>query len=45
MKILLYDMGAYTQNDIMESLEYLGIAYKNVLYKQVKEEHLSQLII
>ena len=33
MKLLLYDMGAYTQNDIMDALDKLGISYKNVLYK------------
>jgi len=33
MKLLLYDMGAYTQNDIMDTLNNLGIFYKNVLYK------------
>lgn len=33
MKILLYDMGAFTQNDIMLALDKMGIAYENVLYK------------
>lgn len=33
MKILLYDMGAFTQNDIMSTLDKMGIAYENVLYK------------
>lgn len=33
MKILLYDMGAYTQNDIMDALTKMGIEYKNVLYR------------
>lgn len=33
MKLLLYDMGAYTQNDIMDTLDNMGISYKNVLYK------------
>lgn len=33
MKILLYDMGAFTQNDIMATLDKMGIAYENVLYK------------
>lgn len=33
MKILLYDMGTYTQTDIMSTLDKMGIAYKNVLYK------------
>ena len=33
MKLLLYDMGAYTQNDIMEALDRMGILYRNVLYK------------
>lgn len=33
MKILLYDMGAFTQNDIMSALDKMGIAYENVLYK------------
>lgn len=38
MKILLYDMGAFTQNDIMSALDKLGIAYENVLYK-LKDVH------
>lgn len=33
MKILLYDMGAYTQNDIMEKLENMNISFRNILYK------------
>lgn len=33
MKILLYDMGAYTQTDIMLALDKMGIGYKNILYK------------
>lgn len=33
MKLLLYDMGAFTQNDIMSALDKMGIAYENVLYK------------
>ena len=33
MRLLLYDMGAYTQNDIMETLDRMGISYQNVLYK------------
>lgn len=33
MRLLLYDMGAYTQHDIMEALDCMGIAYKNILYK------------
>ena len=33
MRLLLYDMGAYTQHDIMETLDCMGIAYKNILYK------------
>lgn len=33
MKLLLYDMGAFTQNDIMSALDGMGIAYENVLYK------------
>ena len=33
MKLLLYDMGAFTQNDIMYELDKMGIAYENVLYK------------
>ncbi len=33
MKILLYDMGAFTQNDVMWALDKMGIAYENVLYK------------
>lgn len=33
MKILLYDAGSYTQADIMETLEEMGITYKNVFYR------------
>lgn len=33
MRLLLYDMGAYTQQDIMEALDKKGIEYRNVLYK------------
>lgn len=33
MKLLLYDMGAYTQNDIMDTLNSMNIPYKNVLYR------------
>lgn len=33
MRLLLYDMGAYTQQDIMETLDCMGISYKNILYK------------
>ena len=33
MRLLLYDMGAYTQQDIMETLDGMGISYKNILYK------------
>lgn len=33
MKLLLYDMGAYTQQDMMETLCFMGISCKNVLYK------------
>ncbi len=33
MKLLLYDMGAYTQQDIMETLAKMGIEYRNILYK------------
>lgn len=33
MKLLLYDMGAYTQQDIMEAFDKMGIAYRNILYK------------
>lgn len=33
MKLLLYDMGAYTQNDVMETLEQMGIPFRNILYK------------
>lgn len=33
MKLLLYDMGAYTQHDIMETLDNMGISYKNIMYK------------
>ncbi len=38
MKILLYDAGTYTQTDIMDALEGMGIAYKNVLYR-LKDVH------
>lgn len=33
MKLLLYDMGAFTQNDIMSALDRMGVAYESVLYK------------
>lgn len=33
MKLLLYDMGAYTQQDIMDALSKMGIEYRNILYK------------
>ena len=33
MRLLLYDMGAYTQHDIMEALDTMGVSYKNILYK------------
>ncbi len=33
MRLLLYDMGAYTQNDIIETLEHMGVSYRNILYK------------
>jgi len=33
VRILLYDMGAFTQNDIMSALDRIGIAYENILYK------------
>lgn len=33
MRLLLYDMGAYTQQDIMDALDKMGIEYRNVLYK------------
>ena len=33
MRLLLYDMGAYTQQDIMDALERMGIAYDNIFYK------------
>ena len=33
MKILLYDMGAFTQNDIMSTLDKMSISYENVFYK------------
>ncbi len=38
MKILLYDAGTYTQKDIMDALDGMGIAYKNVLYR-LKDVH------
>lgn len=33
MKLLLYDMGAYTQKDIMEALRKLQIPFRNIVYK------------
>ena len=33
MKLLLYDMGTYTQTDIMMTLDEMGISYRNVMYK------------
>lgn len=33
MKLLLYDMGAYTQNDIMDTLVKLQIPFRNIVYK------------
>ena len=33
MRLLLYDMGAYTQNDIMWALRKMNIPFKNILYK------------
>jgi len=33
MKILLYDMGAFTQNDLIHCLNKRGISYRNVYYK------------
>lgn len=33
MNLLLYDACTYTQNDIMDILNQLGIHYKNILYK------------
>lgn len=33
MKLFLYDMGTYTQRDIMETLAQMGISYKNIVYK------------
>lgn len=33
MKLLLYDMGTYTQLDIMNALDGMGIQYKNIVYK------------
>lgn len=38
MRILLYDMGAFTQNDIMSELDKMGIVYENILYK-LKDIH------
>lgn len=35
MKLLLYDMGAYTQHDIMDTLEQMGVFFKNIVYKLV----------
>lgn len=33
VKLLLYDMGTYTQLDIMDALKDMGIQYKNIVYK------------
>lgn len=33
MKLLLYDMGTYTQRDIMATLDEMGIEYRNIVYK------------
>lgn len=33
MKLLLYDMGSYTQTDIMDALACMGIQYRNIIYK------------
>ena len=33
MKLLLYDMGTYTQQDIMVSLQKMGIDCRNVMYR------------
>lgn len=33
MRLLLYDMGAYTQHDIMETLKHMGVDFRNILYK------------
>lgn len=33
MKLLLYDACSYTQNDIISTLNRMGISYRNVLYK------------
>lgn len=33
MHLLLYDIGAYIQSDLMASLEKKNITYKNILYK------------
>ena len=33
MKILLYDMGAYTQNDLTSCLKARGVAYRSIYYR------------
>ncbi len=33
MNLLLYDACSYTQNDIIDTLGYMGISYRNILYK------------
>lgn len=33
MHLLLYDIGAYIQSDLMDALEKKNITYKNILYK------------
>lgn len=33
MKVLFYDMGAYTQKDIAEVLQKMNVSCKNILYK------------
>ncbi len=33
MKLLLYDMGTYTQRDLMYTLDDMGIPYRNIVYK------------
>lgn len=39
MKLLLYDFGTLTQNDIMTTLNQMSIAYESVLYKLKDIQH------
>lgn len=33
MKLLLYDMGTYTQRDIMTEFDIMGVSYRSIMYK------------